>query len=108
MFCFRKVKRNVVHSFRCKKKCGALVSVQKEMWCTRFSVKRIVVHSFRCKKKCGDFVFMKFLQEFSVFGKRGSFWGGRNLAKSGTQKIENGHIRKGDGIFEKLVSKYGF
>ena len=62
------------------------------MWCTRFGVKRNVVHTFRCKKKCGDFVFMKFLQEFSIFGKMGSLWGGRILAKSCTQKIENGHI----------------
>ena len=51
VFCFRAVKRNVVHSFLFKKKCGAIVSVSKEMWCNRVS----------------DFFW--------------KVWGGRNLAK---------------------------
>ena len=43
VFCFVKVKRNVVHSFLLKKKCGALILVSKEMWCTLAS-------DFFCKK----------------------------------------------------------
>ena len=92
MFCFRKVKRNVVHSLLLKKKCGVFVLLEKEMWSLAFFEKRNVVFSGSVKKKCGDFVFMKYLHKFSIFGKRGSLWGGRNLAKSCTQKIENGHI----------------
>ena len=45
-----------------------------------------MVRSFLFQKKCGALLLVIF------FGKKVALSGGRNLAKSCTQKFENGHI----------------
>ena len=35
---------------------------------------------------------LEFQVKSQILGKNGSFWGGQNLAKTCTQKFENGHI----------------
>ena len=50
---------------------------------------------------------LEFQVKSQILGKNGSLWGGQNLAKTCTQKFENGHICiyiKYNNIFSKIVT----
>ena len=46
---------------------------------------------------------LEFQVKSQILGKNGSFWGGQNLAKTCTQKFENGHMVIADTLLLDLI-----